>query len=434
MDLPTNELDSLRRNVLVGVVATFLLVGGVGVWAATTELSGAVLASGTVVVDTNVKKVQHPTGGVVAQLLVRDGSKVSAGDVVVKLDDTVLRANLGIVAKNLDVMLARKARLEAERDGADAIATPRELRERRGEPDVDAAIAGERRLFELRRDARAGQKTQLRERIAQLKQEIEGQLALQRSKGEEIALIKTELDGVRGLWEKNLVQLTRLTALSREATRLNGELAQSHSATAQSRGKITEIEQQIIQIDQDLGSEVQRDLRETEAKIGEYIERKVAAEDQLNRVDIRAPQAGLVHQLAVHTVGGVVSPGEPVMMIVPEADGLSVEARVLPQDIDQLYVGQPTGLRFTAFNQRTTPEISGTISRISADVAQDQRNGQPYFIIRVATPPDAIERLGEVKLLPGMPVEIFAKTYDRTVLSYFTKPLSDQLLRALRER
>jgi HlyD family secretion protein len=434
MDTPMNELKSLRRNVLAGAVATFLLVGGVGMWAATTELSGAVLASGTVVVESNVKKVQHPTGGVVARLLVRDGSKVSAGDVLVKLDDTVLRSNLGIVAKGLDVMMARKARLEAERDAVAVIAWPFELRERSGEPDVDAAVAGEQRLFELRRDARAGQKVQLRERIAQMKQEIEGQLALQRSKGEEIELIKTELEGVRGLWEKNLVQLTRLTALSREATRLKGELAQSTSATAQSRGKITEIEQQIIQIDQDLGSEVQRDLRDVESRIGEYVERKVAAEDQLKRVDIRAPQTGIVHQLAVHTVGGVVSPGEPIMMIVPEADRLSIEARVAPQDIDQLHIGQPTGLRFTAFNLRTTPEISGTISIISADVAQDQRNGQTYFTIRVATMAEEIARLGDVKLVPGMPVEIFAKTYDRTALSYFTKPLRDQIARAFRER
>jgi HlyD family secretion protein len=274
---------------------------------------------------------------------------------------------------------------------------------------------------------------QLRQRIAQLKEEIDGQAAVQEAKAEEIELIKRELEGVRILWHKNLVQLPRLTALEREAARLKGELGQSISTTAQSRGRISEIEQQIIQIDQDLSSEVARELREVDSKLGEFIERKVAAEDQLTRVDIRTPQDGVVHQLAVHTLGGVIAPGDPIMMIVPEADQMSVEAKVAPQDIDQLHVGQPAGLRFSAFNQRTTPEITGTIRRISADVTADQR-GQNYFTIRVSISPEEIQRLGDVRLVPGMPVEIFAKTYERTVLSYFIKPLHDQVARAFRER
>jgi HlyD family secretion protein len=429
-----DELRSIRFNLCGGAAVAFLLVGGIGVWASTTELSGAVLASGTTVVESSVKKVQHLTGGVVARLFVREGDKVHGGDVLVQLDDTVLRANLAIVNKNLDAMTVRKTRLESERDGSTEITWPSDLLTRVEDTDVAHAMDGERRLFEFRSHARFGQKTQLRERIAQLREEIGGQIALQASKGEEIELIKRELEGVRGLWEKNLVQLTRLTALSREAARLKGELAQSISATAQSRGKISEVEQQIIQIDQDLSSEVARDLREVESKIGEFIERKVSAEDQLKRVDIRSPQDGVVHQLATHTVGGVVAPGDPIMMIVPEADQLSVEAKVSPQDIDQLRVGQTAGLRFTAFNQRTTPEIAGTVSRISADVSVDQRNGQNFFTMRVSTTADETRRLGDVKLIPGMPVEIFAKTYDRSVLSYFTKPLHDQIARAFRER
>jgi HlyD family secretion protein len=428
------ELRSIRLNLLSGAVVALLLVGGVGVWASTTELAGAVLASGTIVVESSVKKVQHLTGGIVAELFVRDGKKVSVGDVLVRLDDTVLRANLAIVTKGIDDMTARKARLESERDGLDEIALPAELLSRMGLPDVGHAAAGERKLFDSRRSARTGQKSQLRERIAQLNQEIRGQAALQEAKTEEIEWIKKELDGVRGLWDKNLVQLTRLAALSREAARLKGELAQSISSTAQSRGKISEIEQQIIQIDQDLVSEVARELREVDSKIGEYVERKVAAEDQLKRVEIRSPQDGVVHQLSIHTVGGVVAPGDPIMLIVPEADRLSVEAKVSPQDIDQLHIGQPANLRFSAFNQRTTPEITGTVSKISADVTADSRNGQNYYTIGVSLTPAEIERLGAVKLVPGMPVEIFARTYDRTVVSYFVKPLHDQVARAFRER
>lgn len=434
MSASANELKSIGRNILAGCVAAVVLVGGVGVWAATTELSGAVIAAGTVVVESNVKKIQHLSGGVVARLFVREGSRVTEGDLLLRLDDTVLKANLAVVTKNLNVMLARKARLEAERDGRPTIEWPEDLVARRGDPDVAQAVAGEQRLFELRRDARNGQKIQLGERIAQLQEEIGGQLALQKAKREEIGLIEKELEGVKTLWDQNLVVLSRLTALSRESTRLSGELAQSISATAQSRGKITEIRQQIIQIDQELGSEVARDLREVDAKIGEFIERKVAAEDQLARVEIRAPLAGFIHQLAVHTVGGVVSPGEAIMLIVPEADRLSIEAKVSPQEIDQLYIGQPTGLRFTAFNQRTTPEISGTVTRISADTSQDQRNGQSYFTVRAAAPVDELQRLGSSRLVPGMPVEMFAKTYDRSVMSYFLKPLSDQIARAFRER
>jgi HlyD family secretion protein len=397
-------------------------------------LSGAVIAPGSMVVDSNVKKVQHLTGGIVGELMVREGQHVRSGKVVLRLDETITRTNLAIVTKGLDEMTARQARLASERDQAEEIAFPAALLARANEPDVASAIASERKLFELRKSARLGQKSQLRERIAQLDEEVRGYTALQAAKAEELQLIERELESVRGLWNKNLVQLNRLISLEREAARLKGERAQSISVAAQSRGKISEIELQIIQIDQDLSSDVAKELREVEGKIGEFSERKVAAEDQLKRIDLRAPQDGVVHQLAVHTVGGVVTAGDPVMLIVPEADALSVEAKVSPQDIDQLRLGQPAGLRFSAFNQRTTPEINGTISRISADVSTDQRSGQSFYTIRIAIPSDEIARLGNVKLVPGMPVEAFMKTYDRTVLSYFTKPLQDQVMRAFRER
>lgn len=434
MNKTQDEQGSIRTNLIAGSVIAVILTCGVGVWAATTELSGAVIAGGAVVVESNVKKVQHLSGGIVAELHVREGRHVQAGDVVVRLDDTIMRANLAIVVKGIDEMTARKARLESERDSAEAITFPAVLLERIGERDVSNAVQSERKLFDLRRNARAGQKLQLRQRILQLLEEIAGQVALQEAKAEEITLIKRELDGVRELWGKKLVQMNRLTALEREAVRLTGERAQSLSTTAQARGKVAEIEQQIIQIDQDLSSEVARELREIDAKLGEFIERKVAAEDQLKRIEIRAPQDGTVHQLAHHTVGGVVGPGEQIMLIVPESEKLAIDARVPPQEIDQLSIGQTTALRFSAFNQRTTPEISGSISRISADVSVDQRTGMSFYTIRVNISPEEIARLGEVKLVPGMPVEVFAKTYDRSVLSYLAKPLQDQISRAFRER
>ncbi len=433
-NIARDEGVSIRRHLLGGVVIALLLTVGVGGWATTTELSGAVIAPGSIVVDSNVKKVQHLTGGIVGELLVRDGQRVRVGEVVLRLDETITRVNLAIVTKGLDEMTARQARLASERDQAEQVAFPTTLLARANEPDVAAAIQSERKLFELRRSARLGQKSQLRERIAQLDEEVRGYTALQEAKAEEIELIQRELEGVRALWNKNLVQINRLISLEREAVRLKGERAQSVAAIAQSRGKIGEIELQIIQIDQDLSSEVARELREVEGKIGEFIERKVAAEDQLKRIDLRAPQDGVVHQLAVHTVGGVVSASDPIMLIVPEADALSVEAKVSPQDIDQLRLGQAAGLRFSAFNQRTTPEISGAISRISADVSTDQRSGQSFYTVRIALPAEEIARLGNVKLVPGMPVEAFMKTYDRTVLSYFVKPLEDQVLRAFREQ
>jgi len=425
---------SMRRHLVAAIVVVSVLVVGVGGWAATAVISGAVVASGSVVVDSNVKKVQHPTGGIVGELRVRDGDRVHAGDVVVRLDETVTRANLAIVTKGLGEMMARKARLESERDGLDTITFPAQLVAEADDPDRAAAMDSERKLFNLRKAARSGQKAQLRERVAQLGEEITGLAAQQNSKAKEIALIERELAGVRELWKQNLVQLTRLTALEREAARLDGERGQLVAAAAQAKGKIAETTLQILQIDQDIASDVAKELREVDGKIGELVERKVAAEDQLKRTDIRAPQDGTVFELAVHTVGGVITAGDPIMLIVPEADNLSVEVKVNPQDIDQLQLNQKAILRFSAFNIRTTPEIEGVVTRISADTSTDQRTGQSYYTVRIAMPADQIERLGEVKLLPGMPVEAFMQTRDRTMLSYLIKPLHDQFLRAFREK
>jgi membrane fusion protein, type I secretion system len=426
--------DSIYRHLLAGALIVLLLAFGVGGWAATTQIAGALIAQGSVVVDSNVKKVQHPTGGVVGKLNVQDGDRVKAGDILVQLDDTITRANLAIVTKGLDELAARKARLEAERDGSDSVDFPAQLLARANEPSVGVALTNERKLFELRRSSRLGQKAQLKQRITQLQDEIRGLTAQQDAKAREIALIAKELDGVRELWKNNLVQITRLTALERDAARLEGERGQLMASVAQAKGKVSETELQVIQIDQDLSSEVAKDNREVDAKFGEFVERKVAAEDQLKRIDIRAPQDGVVLESKVHTVGGVIPAGDAIMLIVPETDNLMVEAKVNPHDIDQVQVGQSAVLRFSAFNLRTTPEISGTVTRVSADTTTDQRTGQNYYTTRIAMPKKEIAKLGDVKLIPGMPVEAFVQTGERTVMSYLMKPLQDQFTRAFREK
>ena len=434
-DVPSLKTQrSIRRHLRVGFTLVLLLGGGVGGWAATTSLSGAVIAPGSIVVDSHVKKVQHPTGGVVGEVRVRDGDHVNAGDVVVRLDDTVTRANLAIVSRGLDELMARRARLESERDGRDGVIFPEALDQRANDPQVAHILAGERNLFDLRRSARLGQKAQLEQRIVQLEQQIEGFNAQADAKVREVELLNRELEGVRSLWTQRLTPLNKLTALEREAARLEGERGQLISSVAQAKDKITETRLQIIQIDQDLASDVAKELRDTDAKINESVERKITAEDQLKRIEIRAPQDGTVFQSTVHTVGGVIAPGDSIMLIVPNSDNLTVEVKIAPQDIDHVRIGQEAVLRLTAFNQRTTPELNGIVGQISADTTTDQRTGQSYYLTRIAIPADELARLGDVRLLPGMPAEVFIQTGERQVLSYLIKPLRDQFARAFKEK
>lgn len=425
---------SIYRHLLVGVVVGAILVAGLGFWARGTELAGAVIATGVVMVESEIKKVQHPTGGVVGELNVHDGDHVNAGDVLVRLDETQPKANLAVFTKSLDELYARQARLEAEKNSANSIGFPDELLARETiDPVVAHLVEGERRLFNLRLEARNGQKAQLRERTSQLREELNGLAEQIEAKTQEIALIQEELKGVLVLWNKQLVPLTRVTALKRDAARLAGERGALIASRASIGGKITEVELQIIQVDQDARSKAAEELSDARAKISEMSERKIAAEDQLKHIDIRAPQTGRVHQLTMHTVGGVVGPAETIMLIVPENDVLSVEAKVSPNDIDQLRANQLVLLRFSAFNQRTTPQINGTIGWISAEITQDQHTGTSYYTVRIALPEAEIDRLQGLKILPGMPVEAFIQTESRTVISYLLKPLTDQVMRAFRE-
>jgi HlyD family secretion protein len=428
------DQHSTRRYLVLGFASAFLLVGGVGGWAATTEISGAVIAQGKLVVDTNVKKVQHPTGGVVGELLVKDGDSVRQGDVVVRLDGTQARASLGVVNRALDELAARQARNEAELDGTKAVDFPPELAERRDDREISRLMAGEQKLFEMRRSARDGQKAQLREQIQQLQLQIGGNQAQEAAKAKEIQLLSQELESVRVLWKQNLVPISRVTALERDAARMEGERASLVAGIAQNRGKIAELELKIHQIDQDLSTEVGKELAEIRAKRSELTERRVAAEDQLKRVDLVAPQDGKVFQQSVHTVGGVVQAGEAVMLIVPGSDSLTVEAKVAPHDIDQIHLGQHAVLRFAAFNLRTTPELNGEIARIGADVTQEDKNSESYYSVRIRVLDGELARLDGLQLVAGMPVEAFIQTKPRTVASFLIKPLADQIARAFRGR
>ena len=422
----------LRRPLAIGLALAGVIVLAIFAWGSVATLSGAVIANGIVVVDGSSKKIQHPQGGVIGEILVRDGSQVSAGDLLVKLDDTQARALLGIVTSQLTELIGRKTRLAAERDDRDDLEFPPGFTT--STPDAERVASGERRLFSARLVSANGQKAQLSERINQNEDEIKGLTLQNFAKTRELSLISEELSRVDELYKKNLLPVTRVLSLQRDEARIEGEVGTLVAQIAKLRGQIVETRLQIIAIDQNRFSDAQKELREVEGRIAELQERKVAAEDQLRRVELRAPIDGIIHELSVHTVGGVVNPAEQLMLVVPSGDSLSVEVRIPSSDIDQLRIGRQGILRFTAFNQRTTPEVKGVLTRVSADAVRDKDAGQFYYTARI-TPDNAdLARLAGKKLVPGMPVEAFIETSPRTALSYFTKPLTDQFERAFRER
>jgi len=429
-----NPQRSIRRHLAVGSAAVLLLVGGIGGWAAMTELSGAVIAPGQLVVDSSAKKIQHPAGGVVGELRVKDGDRVKAGDVLVRLDETQTRANLAIVTKALDELAARQARDEAERDGAESVVFPSDLLARIDDPDVQRVTAGEQRLFEIRRSARDGQKAQLGEQIAQLQQQILGNVEQTAAKAKEIEWVQQELKGVRELWSKNLIPFSKVTTLERDGARLEGERGALIATIAQAKGRIAETRLKILQVDDDLRSDDGKDLAEIRGKKAELIEKRIAAEDQLKRIDLVAPQDGKVFQSTAHTVGGVIQAGEVVMLIVPDTDRLSVEVKIAPQDIDQVRLGQRALLRFSAFDQRSTPELDGEVARIGADVTQDEKKNESYYSVRIHVSDEELRRLDGLRLIAGMPAEAFVQTAPRTAMSYLLKPMRDQIARAFKSR
>jgi HlyD family secretion protein len=427
-------LESIRRLTLSGGFISAALVFGLGGWAIATEIAGAVIAPGRIIVESSVKKVQHPTGGVVGELRVREGQHVKAGEILLRLDQTQTLAGLDIIRQGIDELSARKARDEAERDGLAAVAFPAELLDRRGDPRVAHLIADEETLFKTRREGRDGQKAQFNEQIGQLAEQSSGTVAEIDAKTTEIYWSKEELKGIQDLWRRKLVEFTRLTALQRESARLEGERGRLASELAEIRSKTAEIKLKILQIDEDSRTEVGKELAEIRGKLSELREKQISAEDQLKRIDLRAPQDGFVHQLTIHTVGGVITASEPVMLIVPDGEALTIEARIDPNEINQVHLGQPVVVRFPGLGQRTTPEIDGEVTLVSADLTQDEKSGASYYMIRVSLPDEQVSRLGIGKLVPGMPVETFIETPARTVLSFLVKPMRDQIEKAFRER
>jgi HlyD family secretion protein len=433
-DLARRLRHGFEDQFRIGIRVLVLGLGLAGGWAVAVPLSAAVTLSGTLVVESDVKKIQHPVGGVVAQLPAHDGMRVKAGDLLVRLDETQVRTNRQVITNQLDQIRVRMARLTAERDGMDEPKLSGELVAPTADPDIDRLFASETSLFKARLGARQNQKQLLQSNIAQLGEEITGLDAQIKSKTAQLELISGELQGVQTLYDKQLVPLTRLTALQRQAAQLDGERGQLMSAIAETRSKISQAQLQIIKIDQDLRSEVMKDLRESQDKESELTQRIVAAQDQLNRIEIRAPTAGVVHQLSVHTIGGVIGAGEVIMEIVPDSDGLQIESKLPPVDIDQVRVGQKALVRFSAFNQRTTPQIDGLVSYVSADLTQEPQARTAYYTIRMTLPGDELRRLGNLQLVSGMPAEVFLQTGSRTMMSYLLKPITDQLHRTFSER
>ena len=425
--------SGIGRHLAIGLIAIATLIFGVGGLAAMIDFSGAVVGHGRLVVSSNVKKIQHQTGGTVSAILVKEGDHVNAGDVLVKLDPTMNAANQAIVSKGVDEALAQKARLDAERAGATTLVFPKELLDRASDPKVGELLRIEQNAFNSGVAARAGQKDQLRKKIAELQQQLDGIKAQEDAVRRQIALSKDEVAGLERLRGQDLVSTQRIVEAESRAAQLDGQLGQLVSGAGQTGAEIAQAELQILQVDQDASSEASRQLADTSSKLNEMSERKIAADDQLQKQNIVAPISGTVYELAVHTIGGVIGPGEEIMLIVPEHDLLLVEAHISPNEVDRVHPGQEAVLRFTSFGSRITPEYHGTVQTVSPDLVTDQRTGQAYYVVRIDLPQKAYDDLG-AKFVPGMPAEVFIVTGDRTVLSFLTKPLTDQIMHTFRER
>ncbi len=432
-DTDTALAASIRRHLWgAGLFLCGLLAFLVG-WAAWMSISGAVIAPGSIVVETNVKTLQHREGGIVKDILVKNGDRVEAGDLLIRLDDTVTRANLAMVSKQLDELWATEARLLAERDATEEIRFPKGLLDRADQDEVADILNGQRALITARRASLDGRVDQLQEQINQLESQAEGLRVQSQAKVDEIELIEEELSGLEILLENSFVSQNRVSAIRREKTRLTGEHGSLISDTARIGQAVSERRIQILQRQDDYRAEILQQLHEVRSEIGRLEEQRVAANDQLSRVDIRSPRDGYVHQLKIHTRGGVIAPAEPVLLIVPETDRLLIEARVSPIDIDQLYPGQTATIRLPNFDQRTTPELQADVLTVSAETSQDEVTGESFYTARLQLADGEESKLGDNVLVPGMPVQTMITTQYRTILSYMVKPIQDQIAHALRE-
>ena len=430
---PINTNSSLRRFQIVGFMSVFIMVGVVGGWANFTELNGAVIAPATIMVESYSKKVQHKEGGIVGEIRVKDGDRVEMGQALIVLDNTETKSELAIIDGLLDEALAKRARLEAQRDKVSTITFPPEVLARAGEPGVAAIMAGQTKLFDARLQAVVGKKDQLTQQIGQLTEQIGGLESQRLSKEKQLTLISAELTDLKDLQSKGLVPVSRVMAMDRETARLDGERGELVASKASAEARIAEVKVQILQIDEEDLSQTLTELRDIEAKVAELKERKLSVASRLERMVIKSPITGDVYQLAVHTVGGVIGPGEPLMLIVPEADELILQAQVMPQDIDKVQPGQIAHIRFPAFNSRLTPEVAAKVTQISADTSRTEPGSAPFYSVRLMISATELAKLGNNKLKPGMPAEAFIQTQAQTPMTYFLKPLTDQFAHALRE-
>lgn len=446
---PGPELASLRTNDrperLFGLLILLVAFGGFGVWSAVAPIDSAAVAPGIVTVESSRKTVQHFDGGFVDEILVTEGDQVEAGQLLVQLDDTQVRAQLEIARGQYYALLAEEARLIAERDGAKQISFPAELTSRLDDPRVEQptdpiidprvkdAVAGQKRLFENRRTALQNEKQMLGKRIEQLREQIRGYESLAENWGQRASLYRQEIDALNQLFEKGFSDNSRLREYERFEAEVLGEKSQHEASLAGNKLKIIETELQIVQLERDFDTEVAERLQQVQPELADLKERIQALSDTVRRTKIRAPVSGSVVGLTVHTEGGIVEPRQRILGIVPQGMELIVEARVSPQDIDRVSPGLDAEIRFTAFNQADTPTVPGQVLTVSGDRITDEETGQPYYLARIRVSEDGMQSLQGRTLLPGMPADVMIKTGERTLFEYLTKPITDRLATAFRE-
>jgi HlyD family secretion protein len=425
---------SARRPLLLGMVTVAVLLGGFGYWSVGSTIAGAVVTSGMLEVEQNRQVVQHPDGGVVAEILVAEGDSVAAGDVLLRLDGAALQSELAIVEGQLFEFLARRARLEAERDSQPKVTVAGELAQlARDNPEVGELVEGQLRLFAARRETLEKQTAQLSRRSEQITAQIAGIDAQQAALRTQLDLIGQELADQQSLLDKGLAQQSRVLALLREEARLDGQVGELAASRAQSEGRMTEIELEILRLEAERREDANTQLRDIGARERELAERRRALIERIGRLDIRAPVSGVVLGLAVTTPRSVIRPADPVLFLIPQDRPLVIMAQVPPIHVDEVHVGQEVELVFSAFSSRTTPHLKGQVATLSADALTDQRSQLTYYRAEITLDPGEAEKLGDLALLPGMPVEAFIKTAERTPLAYLVKPFTDYFTRAFRE-
>ena len=432
MQADANARWSTRRPMVIGLIALLVLVGGFGAWAVFAQITGAVITTGQIEVDRNRQVIQHPDGGVVEEIIVDEGDEVAAGDLLIRLDASVLVSELAVVEGQLFEIMARRGRFEAERDSEPEITFDPLLSE--GGSEAQDLMDGQQRLFEARLENINRQTEQLRQQAAQIESQLEGIASQQAALGRQTDLIAEELEDQQSLLDRGLAQASRVLALRREEANLQGRSGELTAQAAQAAERVTEIEIQILGLSSTRREEAIARLRDLQFNELELSERRRTLRQQLDRLDIRAPVSGIVYGLQVFAPRSVIRPADPVMFLVPQDRPLVIATQVQPTDIDQIHLGQEVTLRFSAFDQRRTPELKGEVTLVSADAFQDEGSRLSYYRAEVQMLEGEAEKLPEdMTLIPGMPVEAFVRTADRSPLDYLVKPLTDYFAKAFRE-